>query len=895
VIKNLFGKINLFGRLRAYISVNPQRANLIGIIILAALIPLTTIAALTMQNFIQHAGGLNVVKVLSKEGVTVSSTTDPNVLIDIDLTGTDFVLPDESKNVLGTAINTSHLPKLSLNTTISKDNSYVLTIEKPIYSFTLNANVDIKSDKGLVRVIFIDKNQKEYLVYEAYPLIGKSGSFNIDDACEETCALNSITPSYLKIQLIDATIRIKSATYIDSVKKLNANILSMGIKPYASALKTKRENAKIGQINNIIKKNGLKWTAGETAISKMTYADKKKLYANKDGTPVDNLPNLQGFEYYIGGVFETLTEAKQVNASALKTTLKTDSSSDLPAEWDWRSVHGENWMTSVKNQVGQTCWAYANIGVLEALTNLYYNDSNIDLDLSEQSLINCQSDLRASENRCAEGDVCPIQNIGVSDEECVPIKPNGIPEACESGCSNIGDRIWKISDHRTLLYESWTKDMPRRIPINNLNGDEKIMESLIKYGPMIMDGAIDAHAMVLVGYRIDPTDNRPIYILKNSWGSWWGKKGYTEIKVDPLLYNSQAGVSATYIITPLISPKTWNQDIKCTDKDKDGYCNWGISEQMPDTCPSTCKPQKDCNDSDFSITTQGCILSGVSPTIMPTNTPTSAPTPTLTLTPIPTPNILKAIYIENKDTDGSTGGSEPTKIIISSEADLIKIPWKINDLLPNQAQAQRIVQITLIGETKRVSFLSITQLIRPLTPTSAPTLTPTHTPTPTLTPLICILRGDVNRDGKVSAADMTAIERIILNLDPAVDEADANGDGTIDEADVDQVVRFIMGLDKNKMSNCSTTPTPTLTLTPIPTRTPTPTPTPTPTICRLRGDVNRDGKVSAADTTAIERIILNLDPAVEEADANNDGVINEADVDQVVRFIMKYDKAVCVK
>jgi hypothetical protein len=33
------------------------------------------------------------------------------------------------------------------------------------------------------------------------------------------------------------------------------------------------------------------------------------------------------------------------------------------------------------------------------------------------------------------------------------------------------------------------------------------------------------------------------------------------------------------------------------DKDNDGYCNWGISAEKPSTCPSFCKSQKDCDDS----------------------------------------------------------------------------------------------------------------------------------------------------------------------------------------------------------------------------------------------------------------------------------------------------------
>lgn len=44
-----------------------------------------------------------------------------------------------------------------------------------------------------------------------------------------------------------------------------------------------------------------------------------------------------------------------------------------------------------------------------------------------------------------------------------------------------------------------------------------------------------------------------------------------------------------------------NYEINCVDKDGDNYCNWGISENKPYTCPSNRKAEKDCDDSDSSL------------------------------------------------------------------------------------------------------------------------------------------------------------------------------------------------------------------------------------------------------------------------------------------------------
>jgi C1A family cysteine protease len=38
--------------------------------------------------------------------------------------------------------------------------------------------------------------------------------------------------------------------------------------------------------------------------------------------------------------------------------------------------------------------------------------------------------------------------------------------------------------------------------------------------------------MVAIGYGTDPA-GQEFFILKNSWGNWWGEKGYMRISADP--------------------------------------------------------------------------------------------------------------------------------------------------------------------------------------------------------------------------------------------------------------------------------------------------------------------------------------------------------------------------
>jgi hypothetical protein len=97
----------------------------------------------------------------------------------------------------------------------------------------------------------------------------------------------------------------------------------------------------------------------------------------------------------------------------------------------------------------------------------------------------------------------------------------------------------------------------------------------------------------------DPGNGDTNWIFKNSWGGDDFIK--TNISTDNIGW-------VTIVEAPISPPKDRNfwpngfdGTIKCTDKDNDGFCNWGISKAKPATCPSSCKPEEDWDDSNASI------------------------------------------------------------------------------------------------------------------------------------------------------------------------------------------------------------------------------------------------------------------------------------------------------
>ena len=49
------------------------------------------------------------------------------------------------------------------------------------------------------------------------------------------------------------------------------------------------------------------------------------------------------------------------------------------------------------------------------------------------------------------------------------------------------------------------------------------------------------HAVLVVGYGFDPVSDQNYFIVKNSWGKWWGEKGYFRISADPK-YDGKGGM-----------------------------------------------------------------------------------------------------------------------------------------------------------------------------------------------------------------------------------------------------------------------------------------------------------------------------------------------------------------
>ncbi|MCX4239813.1 C1 family peptidase [Paraliomyxa miuraensis] len=192
-----------------------------------------------------------------------------------------------------------------------------------------------------------------------------------------------------------------------------------------------------------------------------------------------------------------------------------------------------------------SCWAFATLSVFEAAQNIA-NGIDLGLDFSEQHLVDCAETSDGFDiGDCSGGFTVMVydylQSKGDVLEKDVPYKErNGTCDHARKAEHKIAN--WGFVDES-----------------GGIGSVDQIKAAICNYGPVSSSvyvtsafkaysgGVFDEmargqtnHAVSLVGWD----DKRGAWLLRNSWGTWWGEDGYMWIKYG----SNEVGKSAAWAV-----------------------------------------------------------------------------------------------------------------------------------------------------------------------------------------------------------------------------------------------------------------------------------------------------------------------------------------------------------
>ena len=207
--------------------------------------------------------------------------------------------------------------------------------------------------------------------------------------------------------------------------------------------------------------------------------------------------------------------------------VPTFSKGNAPEAYDWREIGA---VSPVKNQgMCGSCWAFSAVGNIEAVYTIKTNKTQL---FSEQQLVDCDKE----QNQGCNG--------GLMDNAFAYLEKTGIMAAKDYPYAGRDNKCVFDANKVALKvtgYKFATGTSAKAVDENNLK------QLLFENGPFAI--AINAsplqfylwgvfnpwfeficnpkelnHGVLLVGYGV--SGNTPYWIIKNSWGSGWGEKGF---------------------------------------------------------------------------------------------------------------------------------------------------------------------------------------------------------------------------------------------------------------------------------------------------------------------------------------------------------------------------------
>ncbi len=266
-----------------------------------------------------------------------------------------------------------------------------------------------------------------------------------------------------------------------------------------------------------------------------------------------------------------------------KLYIEYESNNTLPKSFDWRNVNGKSYVTKMLNQhIPQycgSCWAHGSMSALADRIKISRNGMGNDINLAIQYILNCGTSMAGS---CHGGSHHGAYAF---------VKKNGIPYdtcqqyiACSSesreGFCHDAKSLTSCTPENTCATCSTfsvlggTCDAINYYPnatiseFGSVKGKQNMMNEIYKNGPIacginaepileytggIFDSPSESseinHVISIIGWGFEDSTNTNYWIVRNSWGEYWGEMGYVRVKMGQLGLEDDCAWATPYTYT----------------------------------------------------------------------------------------------------------------------------------------------------------------------------------------------------------------------------------------------------------------------------------------------------------------------------------------------------------